>query len=303
MTEEGPLDPRLASLFGLKQSDLIKPINRSRGLFKYPGGKYDSLQNLMPLLPYRQSFIDVFGGSGCVLLSRDQERLMVYNDIHSAIVDFYRVVRDKPDELADRLVLYLHSREEWEHCKKTWYDPNLSDVERAARWYYMTQYSFLGKQQSFGRVTGNSENKILARVAGTLTSKLPQFLEIHRRLIHVQIENLDFRVCLDDYDSKGAVFYCDPPYYLVDGSSYDHKMSRDDHIALLETIMEMKGFVALSGYDNSLYNEYKWENKAQWSRRERADAQAISALNGKTAEITGHRGSREETLWIHDPEV
>jgi len=307
MDEEGPLDPRLASLFGLKQSDLLKPSNFHRGLFKYPGSKFDSLPNLMPCLPYRGSFIDVFGGSGCVILSRDQEKLMVYNDLNHAVVDFYRVVREKPEKLMELLYLYLHSREEWEHCCRTWYDTTLSDIERAARWYYMTQYSFIGKQESFGRVTGKSKSKhpILARVAGTLATKLSLFLEIHERLLNVQIENLDFRVCLSDYDQKGAVFYCDPPYYLVDGSSYEDKMTRNDHLALLETIMDMEGYVVLSGYDNTLYNEYEWTKKIAWNRRDRCDAQAISALNSRSegSETLGRRGTRVETLWIHDPQA
>jgi len=297
------LDPRLASLFNLKQSDLITPSSHSgfiRGLFKYPGSKYDSLPELMSLLPYRGAFVDVFGGSGCVILSRNTEKLMVFNDVYHAVVDFYRAVRDKPQELVDRLLFMLHSREEWENCKRTWQSPDLSDVEKAARWYYLVQYSFIGKQTSFGRITGKSDTRILSRVAGTLISKLPLIEEIHRHLINVQIEQLDFRVCIEDFDSENSVIYCDPPYYKVDDSSYTNKLSAKDHKDLLDMAMKVKGFIAISGYANSLYDSYNWTARHSWTRNDRCLPQAVSGNNSKRKEDMGVRMSREEILWIKD---
>jgi DNA adenine methylase len=283
---------KLEQLLGVKprtQRSVHAPI-------KYPGSKTDSIPDLLPLLPYRDSYIEVFGGSGVVLLNRLPQKLEVFNDRFAGVTCFYRVLRDQFDDLVKRLTLLVHSREEWEWCLATWQDDTLSDLERAARWYYLVQSSFLGKGHSWARVTSSP-----SAVAGTIGNKLEHFPAIHARLKGVQIENLDFHDCICDYDMSGAVIYCDPPYLDVDDTSYACKMAEQDHIDLLELIMKGKGFFALSGYANELYDSYSWTKRVTWERRDRANAQAISVHNHRAT--VGEREMKTEVLWIKDHRV
>ena len=279
---------------------------------KYPGSKYDSLDELLPHLPHRGSFIDVFGGSGTVLFNRPASKLDVYNDRYGGICAFYRALRDHPRKLCQRLEVIVHSREEWEWCLRTWehepisiseealclYDGKISQedmelVERAARWYYMVQNSFVGLGRSFARVT-----KPTTGVAGVIANKLDSFWPIHQRLKRVQIENLDWRDCLNDFDNEQAVFYLDPPYFNADMSGYTHKMPMEDHIELCTRIMSLKGFVALSGYPNEIYDQFTWDKKVSWGRRDRANGMATSEYNNRSE--VGQRGILTEMLWIKE---
>lgn len=263
-----------------------------RSPMKYPGSKYDVLAEILPRLPYRGAYIEIFGGSGVVLFNRKSSKLEVYNDRYGGVCAFYRAVRDSCKELCDRLELTCHSKEEWEWCTRTWNDDQLDDVERAARWYYSLQYSFLGQRRSFARITSPTSG-----VAGTLNRKLPGFWNIHQRLRNVQIENLDWEKCMDDYDHPDAVFYLDPPYLNADTSSYDLTMSKADHKRMLDKIMDMQGYVMLSGYPNDLYDGYDWTEVISFPRRDRANSQAVG---GNNRSGPGERRILTEVLWIKE---
>jgi len=286
-----PEQRKLAELNGL-----IKRRERSiRGPFNYPGSKYNVLAEVLPRLPYRSSYIEPFGGTGVVLLSRAKCKLEVFNDRYSAITDFFKVLREDLAGLKERLELYLHSREEWERCLKTWHDPNLSRTERAARWYYALQYSFAGKMQVWARIT-----KSESTVSGTMQKRIGDFEIIRARMLNVQIENLDWSECIKDYDHPGAVFYMDPPYYSLDSLSYRCSMVAKDHEALLERIMRMKGFVAISGVANDLYDSYEWDEQHTFKRKNNVNSCAVSEHNNRTEK--GDRTAIEECLWIRKGE-
>ena len=53
------------------------------------------------------------------------------------------------------------------------------------------------------------------------------------------------------------LIYADPPYLLSTRSreQYNHEMSEEQHIELLEALLKHKGYVMISGYDSDLYNE------------------------------------------------
>lgn len=267
-----------------------------RAPLNYPGSKQASLDQILPILPYRGCYVEPFGGSAAVLLARNAVSLEVYNDKYGGIVAFYRCLHDpnKVAALMDRIDLTIHSREEWEFCFANWQDPRVDDVERAARWYYMRYYSFSGKGAAFGR-----NLKAQQPYAGKLRNRVPDLAAIHERLKNVQIENLDWREIVADYDQDDAVFYMDPPYYEVNNAGIYTGMSQNDHRELLDTIFSMKGFVALSGYANNLYDQekYHWDNRIVWKRRDRMNAMAFGEHNNRTA---SSRELLEEVLWVKE---
>jgi DNA adenine methylase len=55
------------------------------------GGKSRQLHWLLPLFPPHQVFVDVFGGSGAVLLGKPPSPVDVYNDIDGRLVNLFRV--------------------------------------------------------------------------------------------------------------------------------------------------------------------------------------------------------------------
>ncbi len=255
---------------------------------KYCGNKFESLHEIHPRMPHLDVFVDVFGGSGQVLFSRKRSKLEVYNDRHSGMSAFYRVLQDAKlfDEFRQRLELLQHSRELFS-AFRTEYEQDESIVTRAVKWYYIVQVSFGGKGKEFGRVKkgyGDLYNKIIAY--------LPDFDHFHDRLKGVQIENLDWKDCIKDYDSHTTVFYLDPPYW--ESNQYDCTMTKGDHLRMCELIFESKGFFALSGYENEIYDSYPWD-----------DVHAFEIATNFQPSEHGIRGKqrsdkRKEFLWLKE---
>jgi DNA adenine methylase len=269
-----------------------------RAPFGYPGGKFRSLGQILPRLPYKKKYIEVFGGSGTILLARDKSQLEVFNDRYAGVVAFYRCIVDetKLDALIDRLDLTIDAREEWIWCADTWKECT-DDVERAARWFYMHTYSFSNKGRCWGRQT-NSRS-----MAGKVRDKLPIFPKIHARLKRVQIENEDWRDCIKSFASKDAVIYLDPPYLYETSYSkiYDNGMRRDDHEQLLDYVFNMPGFFAVSGYPHELYDSKNWDARYEWDVYVSVGGRAYTEGNNK-AHLKDTEASKRatEVLWIKD---
>ena len=98
------------------------------------GGKKslrDLIVNLFPL--YYERYIEVFGGAGWILFHKNPSNdFEVYNDFNSLLVNLYRCVRDKPNELIDALRYCLNSREDFDYVKRCLArDSPASDVQKA----------------------------------------------------------------------------------------------------------------------------------------------------------------------------
>lgn len=265
--------------------------------FPYPGAKSRSIKNILPHLPYREVYCEPFGGSGAVMLTRNSSPLEIFNDRYSGVTCFYRVIRDKEkmNAMMDRLHLCLHSREEFIWCRDTWRDCE-DEIERAARWYYCVMTSFGAQARNFGRCLRGK-----AQIGPKIKNNLRFFPEVHQRMMDVQIENQDWRPILKDFDQFGMVWYLDPPYFKTTKGMYECEMPDDDHRELLERIWMLKGFVAISGYDNDLYNKYAWDKKFTWTVHVTTLGQGFTETNN----LAGHeahlvRGDAKECLWIKE---
>jgi DNA adenine methylase len=284
-----------------RQSEPVSKDVIVKAPFGYPGGKSKSVQYILPQLPYREAYIEPFGGSGAVLLARHQSPLEVFNDRYAGVTAFYRVLRDerKTRALCDKLELTMHSREDFTINKETW-EACDDDVERAYRWYVMTTHSFAGIGRNWGRAT-----KSRSILANKIHKKIPEFLTIHDRMKHVQVENQDWENCIKDYDTPDAVFYIDPPYLDMTSGAYAHVMSLEDHQRLLHTVMNLHGFVAVSGYSNPLYENQSWDNRFEWDVQVTLTPMAFTAGNNKSqlVDIFDGRPSAKEVLWIREAKV
>ena len=263
--------------------------------FPYLGGKQKSLKHILPAMPVRKVWVEVFGGTGVVSWNRQLSHLNVINDRYSAITQFYKCLRD-PNllrEMVDWLKLAPKSREEWEACAAGWKEAE-TEVTRAAMWYYMMESSVIGKGTSWGRRTN-------ARSIPTLPGRFENFYSIHDKIKKFQIENLDWRKCLEDYDSPDTVFYLDPPYYMTDQGAYKHRMSPEEHKELLERVFDLEGFVALSGFHSDLYDKQPWTEIHEWEIHDKTVVTAYTSTNNRKGhEHLDQSGKHFEVLFIKE---
>lgn len=56
------------------------------------GSKSKFVNKIVDSFPEHNTFVDVFGGSGVVLLNKPQSKIEVYNDIDSRLVNLFKVL-------------------------------------------------------------------------------------------------------------------------------------------------------------------------------------------------------------------
>ena len=130
----------------------IQSRRRHRIVFGWYGGKFSHLDWLLPLLPTCHHYCEPFAGSGAVLLNRESSPVETYNDIDGDVVNFFRVLRDRYEELIRAIALTPFSREEY-HVAIYGNTHGISDVERARRFYIKARQTRTGLAQtaSLGR--------------------------------------------------------------------------------------------------------------------------------------------------------
>ena len=216
------------------------------------GGKKALRDTILPMFPlYYERYIEVFGGGGWILFAKPPGNdFEVYNDFNGLLVNLYRCVREKPQELMAALAYCLNSRADFELVKNALArDSPASDVQRAAWFYQLIRYSYASGLTSYGSQPHD------------IRSNFPLIEQAHRRLAKVVIENKDFEKLIGQYDRPVSFFYADPPYFETE--SYYQNIGEDgftekDHIRLRDALMRAEGKFLLSYNDcefiRSLYD-------------------------------------------------
>lgn len=182
------------------------------------------------------TYLEVFGGGANVLFNKRRSRKEVLNDYNGDLIQFYRCVRESPNELIDRLLFVLNAREDWKLAAKRLQEHKYNDpMQRAADFYQILCQSYGGGGKSFG-----------ANPRG-MWSRFPVILEACARLQGVVIENRDFEKVFRAYDSPQTFSYLDPPYFETE--DYYLGFTPADHERLQNLLLNAQGKWLLS------YNE------------------------------------------------
>ena len=81
-------------------------------------------------------YVEVFGGGGSVLLNKERSVREVLNDANGNLINLYRVVREHPEELKDRLLYVMHNREDFKLAQRRLAQfPPADPIQRAADFY------------------------------------------------------------------------------------------------------------------------------------------------------------------------
>jgi DNA adenine methylase len=256
---------RLSSIYldeASHRSPAVQPRSRRNLIvFGWYGGKFNHLDWLLPLLPAAHHYCEPFAGSAAVLINRIPAPVETYNDMDGEIVNFFRVLRDRAEELSRAIALTPFSCEEF--YQSIFDDPPASDeLERARRFYTRARQARTGLAQtaSLGR-WANCKDTSRAGMSGVVSRWLggiEALPEIGTRLLRVQLENRPAEDVIRLYDSPTTLFYCDPPYLhdtRGDSGAYGFEMSEPDHVRLAATLNRCKAKVAISGYRNALMDQ------------------------------------------------
>ena len=217
----------------------------AKPLFAWPGGKRRLAKHLLPLFESvkHTCYVEPFAGGAAMLFARPEPaKAEVINDINLDLVTLYRVVANHLDEFVRQFRWALTSREMFRWAQLQ--DVNtLTDIQRAARFFYLQTLCFGGKvsRRSFGTATTSSARLNLLRLEETLS-------EAHLRLSRVTIEHLPWRECMTRYDRAHTLFFCDPPYWQTEGYGVPFELAEYERLA--DTFRALKGHAVLSINDH-----------------------------------------------------
>ena len=237
------------------------------------GNKSAILHILYALFPLKYGrFIDVFGGSGSVLLGKPTvDAFEVYNDFDRNLVNLFRCMKERTMATIRELgFCNLNSREDFIAIRRffeheQFHDKYLSeelklteimlpppeaaelkelrlritddyDVRRAAMFLKLLRNSYSSSGKSFA-----SQPFDIRKLFGLIG-------ELENRMANVVVENQDFETLIRHYDRPDAFFYADPPYLSTE-DMYEVGFGRDDHVRLRKTLGEIKGKFLLSYND------------------------------------------------------
>ncbi len=248
------------------------------------GNKTAILNILYALFPLEYGrFIDVFGGSGSVLLGNPEIcSFEVYNDFDRNLANLLRCMKERTMAVIRELgFCHLNSREDFIAIRRffeneQFYDKYLTeelkltelmfpppeakdlkeirtritqdyDVRRAAMFLKLLRFSYSSSGKSYASQPFN-----IRKLFGLIQ-------ELQDRMANVVVENQDFETLIKHYDRPDAFFYLDPPYFSTE-DMYEVGFGWDDHVRLRDTLKNIKGKFLLSYNDctkiRELYNGF-----------------------------------------------
>ncbi len=215
----------------------------------YIGGKSKLSPIIIRMIPEHKTYCEAFAGAAWVFFRKEKSRYEVINDKDGDLVSFYRVLQYHLEEFLRQFKWLLTAHEWWDDWNKQLAAGGLTDIQRAARYYYIQRQCFGGKVK--GRTWGSTRESA-PRI--NLMRMEEELSDVHLRLSRVTIENLDWAVLINRYDAKGTFFYLDPPYYKF--PFYQHNMYKiEDYSAMAEILKNINGKFILSINDHEEIRE------------------------------------------------
>ena len=233
-----------------------------KAIIRYPGSKWGMARWIIDHFPVgyeKMVYLEPFAGSGAVFFNKQPGGVETINDLDGDVVNLFRVLRERPEDLRRVLELTPYSREEYNLAFEPCEDP----LERARRFMVKTTQAIGAKMD--GKCGWRNHKQV--KIGGTACkwNGITDTIDAAAKRLKgdtthlVQIECMDALRLIRRYNTPEALIYLDPPYVRStrrSGRLYRCEMTNDQHQEMLEIITHTRAKVVISGYDNDLYARY-----------------------------------------------
>lgn len=206
------------------------------------GGKRRLADRLLPLFPRHDCYVELFcGGAALFFMRQVPAKTEVLNDVNGELVNLYRVIQNHMEEFVRQFKWAISSRQVfvWQQMTRP---ETLTDIQRAARFFYLQHHAFAGKVQGQSYGTATTTPMVnLCRIEENLSAA-------HFRLAGANVEHLPWQECLARYDRAHTFFYADPPYWQTEG--YGVTFGFDQYEQLASSMRTCQGRVMVSINDH-----------------------------------------------------
>lgn len=233
-------------------------------------GKWLAAEWIVKNLPSHDCYVEPFGGSCAVLMSKIPSNHEVYNDRNNDIVTLFNVIRDDKMrlQLLRLMAMTPYSRVELDFAKEYEYMFK-SDRDRAelgqsaimiAHQLLVRSHMSIVKRNEINGIGFNADSSKFAPTVKELWSDLPDsIIMVTERFRQVIIENTDAYNIIKQHDRKDALFYLDPPEVLTDKKQVDlfdkDKMTVNAFNNIMKLVNKSDGMFVLNAVDNEFYND------------------------------------------------
>ncbi|MFC9429296.1 DNA adenine methylase [Streptomyces sp. NPDC056987] len=250
----------------------------------YFGSKRRVADWIVGMLPPHDHYVEPYAGGMSVLFAKAPSAMETVNDLDGDLVNFWRVLRDQPEDLARVCALTPHSRAE---LTDAW-EPAEDEVERARRVWVRLSQGRGGMMRRSGWRHYVTASRSRFSMPDHLDAYRDRLLPAAERIMSVSLECLPALTMIGKYGgAKDVLLYVDPPYLGTTRSHRDRygaeMRGEADHRELAAALADCRSAVVLSGYPSALYDELY----AGWHRYETA----TSTGNAAAAQ------ARTEVLW------
>lgn len=205
------------------------------------GGKRRLADRIIPQFPPHKCYVEVFAGGAALYFMRPPADVEVLNDVNGELINLYRIVQNHLEEFVRQFKWALSSREVFKWLQDT-PPETLTDIQRAARFFYLQQQAFGGKVdgQSWGTATTAPPINFM-RIEENLSAA-------HLRLSGAYIESLDWAKCMERYDRPHTLFYLDPPYWQTAGYGVEFEFEQYEKMAELMGRLQGRAILSLNDH-------------------------------------------------------
>jgi DNA adenine methylase len=230
-------------------------------------------------------YVEPYAGGLSVLLAKQQSPMETVNDLDGDLMLFWRILRDRPEELIRACALTPHGRAEMLAAHEVATD----ELEQARRVWVRLSQSLGGQLRKNGwRHYVNPGAKGGFGMPSYLDGYVNRMAAVAERLHAVSLECMAALNVIAKYGRHEQVLlYVDPPYLGTTREAttrYRHEMKTEEqHRELAAVLARCAAAVVLSGYDSPLYAELY----PGWHRYE---------LITSTGNAAGDK-ARTEVLW------
>lgn len=223
-----------------------------KNVLKYPGSKTRISKWIVDYIPEHEVYLEPFFGGGAVFFNKKPARIETINDLSAEVYNYFKVLREHPEELIHLLNLTPYGRKEYDFS----FEHADNEIEKARRFAVRCCQGF-GCSNKYKNGFRSSIGTKSPRTT-TFWNEFPETLkQASQRLLQAQIENQDALKLIERYNKEEVFIYADPPYPLTTRKNYlyEYEMSDEEHIKLLNLLKNHKGKVMVSSYENGLYDE------------------------------------------------
>lgn len=258
----------------------------------YFGGKMTVGPAIAALLPAHAHYVEPYCGSLAVLLAKKPSAHETVNDLDERLMTFWRVLRDRPNDLARAAALTPHSR--LEHAQAEGLEVEDDDLELARQVFVRLTQGRAGQLRRTGWRSYINPAGSNASMPDYLAGYVDRIAPAAERLQHVSLEARPALEIIAKYGAEPEVLlYVDPPYLGTTRTrswdGYEHEMRGEaDHRELAEALHAARAAVVISGYPSDLYDR---ELYAGWDRH---------TFAAGTGQGDGW-GNRTEVIWSNRP--